>query len=98
MGYPRRMRQREVLAVTLDEKKAAFAKLAPRSAVLATMLIVRSELSVVDVATLLHMSIGNARKRLRSIYPMLEVENRRHLGALYLDVVEADEREHHGNV
>lgn len=77
-----------------DDRRARLARLSRRSRELVALLVHRAELSIVDAAALLNMSVPNARKRLRvEVYPPsgLDVEGRTHLVSVYGDVIELDE-------
>lgn len=76
-----------------DDRRRRLAGLSRRSRELVEMLVRRPELSIVDAAALLEMSVPNARKRLRcEVYPAsgLNVENRTHMASAYRDVVELE--------
>lgn len=73
------------------EQRQRFEILPRRTRQLVEMLIVRADLTVVDVAGLLQMSVHNARKRLRcEVYAAWGLEGRTHLVAEYRDVVVPD--------
>ena len=79
--------------MNLDERHARLVRLPRRTRQLVEMLVRRPDLTVVDVAGLLQMSVHNARKRLRcEVYPAsgLDVENRTHLASAFRDVVELE--------
>src|SRR5262245_57343875 len=76
-----------------DERRARLARLSRRSRELVELLVRRPELSIVDAAALLEMSVPNARKRVRvEVYPVsgLDCEGRTHMSSLYRDVVDLE--------